>query len=299
MAEKCIKCSKKQVCSGFCRSHFIEYFEKKVRKTIRKYKLLKTKDKILVAASGGKDSSVLLIVLSKLGYKIEAVNINPDIGKYTDDNISNLKKVCEKYKIPLHIISFQKELGMPLKKVKEKAKKNGKDMAYCMICGIFKRYLLNKFARENKYDVICTGHNMDDEAQAFVMNVFRNDIKLAKRQGPVSGTGKNKKFVKRIKPLYMMSEKEIITYSKLMKIPAFYGICPYSENAYRRVFLNFLNEFEKSNPNVKNNIVQFFLNNIKPKNITKQVEINSCKYCGEPTANNVCKACEILRLVEE
>ena len=86
MTKKCIKCSKKRVCSGFCRSHFIEYFEKKIRKTIRKYKLLKTKDKILVAASGGKDSSVLLVVLAKLGYKIEAANINPDIGKYTEIN---------------------------------------------------------------------------------------------------------------------------------------------------------------------------------------------------------------------
>lgn len=294
MVKKCLKCDKPVVCSDFCRSHFIEYFEKKVRKTIRKFNLFTPKSKILVAASGGKDSNVLLYVLKKLGYDIVAVNIDASIGDYTKLNIENLKQICDVNKIPLNIISYKDKTGLTLEGIKTTLEKKDFDIPYCRICGILKRYFLNRFAKENNFDVVCTGHNMDDEAQAFIMNVFRNDINLAKRQGPTSGVGFNDKFVKRVKPLYLIKEEEIIEYSKLMKIPSYYGICPNSENAYRRTFLNFLNEFEKDNPNVKNNIVNFFLNNIKPEQTNKKVSINSCKICGEATAGEICKACEIL-----
>ena len=57
---KCKKCSKEVVCSELCRGHFVEYLEKKVRKTIRQHKLLSPKDKIAVAVSGGKESTVIL-----------------------------------------------------------------------------------------------------------------------------------------------------------------------------------------------------------------------------------------------
>jgi len=42
---------------NLCKSCFIKYFETKVFKTIRKFKLLELDDKIVVATSGGKDSN--------------------------------------------------------------------------------------------------------------------------------------------------------------------------------------------------------------------------------------------------
>jgi tRNA(Ile)-lysidine synthase TilS/MesJ len=51
-----------------------------------------------------------------------------------------------------------------------------------MLCGTFKKYMLNKFAKDNNFDYVATGHNLDDESEAFMMNLFRSDYSRAKKQ---------------------------------------------------------------------------------------------------------------------
>ncbi|MBT4174112.1 TIGR00269 family protein [archaeon] len=273
---------------------FVEYFEKKVRKTIRKYKLFTKKDKIAVAVSGGKDSTVCLYILKKLGYDLEAITIDANIGNYTKTNLENIKKVCKKYKIKLHVISFREEFGTSLCYMQSILKSKGHDYASCKLCGILKRYLLNKYSKKLKFDFLATGHNLDDEAQTFLMNAFRNDTKRLGRQGPISGITKSKDFVQRVKPLYLLSEEEVKRYSKILKFPVNYEICPCSVNAYRREFINILNLFEEKHPDVKYNLLkfhEFIAEKVKPK---KAVKIELCKTCGEPASNDTCKTCQIL-----
>ncbi|MBU0979587.1 MAG: TIGR00269 family protein [Nanoarchaeota archaeon] len=271
------------------------YIERKVRNTIRKYKLFSKTDKVGVAVSGGKDSTTLLYVLNKLGYDVEAITIDAAIGNYTKQNLENLKKVCKKHDVKLDVISFREEFGMSLCYIRDMLKSKGHEYSSCKICGILKRYLLNKHSRRLKFDCLATGHNLDDQAQSIVMNLFRNDFTLMMRQGPVSGVVSSKKFVKRVKPLYLISEEEIVRYSKLMKFPVNYGICPCSTGAYRRDYINMLDGFEKKNPHVKYNIIKFHeqmaANMIKKKGI----EVGQCKKCGEPASRDVCKVCEILK----
>jgi uncharacterized protein (TIGR00269 family) len=298
---KCVKCGKEELCSGFCKVHFKKYFEEKVRKTISKFKLFHPREKIAVAVSGGKDSTVLLYVLHKLKYDVTGITIDAYIGNYTKTNLENLKSVCEKYKIPLKVVGFKEEFGYSLCYITsilngdKKGKKIEKKFASCMVCGVLRRYLINKYAKEMKFDAVATGHTLDDEAQAFLMNIFRNDVALARRQGPITGTGGNSVFVKRVKPLYLCTEKETTAYSKLMDFPVNYERCPCSVEAYRRNFRNFLEEFEKKHPSVKHNIVSFFLETLNKEKKTENKEIiNSCELCGEPSAGKICKTCEII-----
>jgi uncharacterized protein (TIGR00269 family) len=293
--KKCLKCKKAVYCSSLCRQHFMNYFERKVARTILKFKLFSKKDRVAVAVSGGKDSTVCLYVLKKLGYPVEAITVDALIGNYTKQNLENLRSVCEKYNIILHEISFREEFGMALCSIKMIAHEKGLKYSSCLICGVLRRYLLNKYSKKHGFDCICTGHNLDDEAQAFVMNVFRNDLLLAKRQGPITGMGGNQAFVKRVKPLYLCTEKETTAYSKLMKFPVNYGDCPCREGAYRKEFADMLDKFEKKFPPIKHNIISFFLRTVyKMKDSDQGAKIKACQYCGEPCSKNVCKRCEIL-----
>ena len=66
----CKSCKKKPVIRlsnsnvDLCKKHFLEYFQKKVFKTIRQYNLINEGDHIGVAVSGGKDSLTLLYLMS-------------------------------------------------------------------------------------------------------------------------------------------------------------------------------------------------------------------------------------------
>ncbi len=68
---KCSRCDRKAVYikkysgTSLCKEHFIQDFEKRVFKSIRKNKMIKRGERIGVAVSGGKDSLSLLYFLNK------------------------------------------------------------------------------------------------------------------------------------------------------------------------------------------------------------------------------------------
>lgn len=274
---------------------FIEGIDRKVRKTIAKYKLLTPEDKIIVAVSGGKDSTVCLHVLKKLGYNVEAVTIDVNIGDYTKKNLSNIKKYCKDNKIKLHILSFKKIFGKSLMDIQSTLDKKGLKYSSCMLCGTLKKYLLNKFARDKKFNYVATGHNLDDESEAFMMNLFRSDYSQSIKQGPKSKDIIPNAFVSRIKPLYFVSNKETRRYSELMGFPVNFAQCPCSTDAHRRKFRNVLNELEEKNPAIKSCIINFLEKmKLNAKETAKRVP-NYCESCGELCSKNICKRCEIIK----
>ena len=283
----CKKCGKKEYESGFCKEHFVEYLEKKVRYTIRKFSLIGKKDRIAVAVSGGKDSTVLLYLLNKFGYGVEGITVTSFGGKHSDTNVANLKSVCETHGIALTEYKIREEFGHSVPEIQKMLAAKGVDKQMCALCGVLRRHVINK--RAKAFDAVATGHTLDDEAQALLMNVFRNDTKQVCRGGPRT-TGKG--FVPRIKPLYLLKEKETAAYSKAMDFPVQYGRCPYSVDAYRREFRDFLDSFERKHPSAKNNIVNFFLSEFWGK--APATEAGVCVECGGPASGQTCRACQII-----
>ncbi len=281
----CVVCGKKPVLNKpvYCKKHFINYFEKKVKKTIKKFNLIKKTDKVVVGASGGKDSMAVLHVLNKLGYNVTALAINEGIKDYRDNTIKLLKEYCKKQKLPLKIVSFKEDFNKNLDEIIEE-----KDLRPCTVCGVFRRYLLNKYA--DGFDVLATGHNLDDEAQAVLMNLTKSNIGALKRQGPVSGIRKNDKFTKRVKPLYFCSEKEIMFYSSIKKLVIDFSCCPNISDSFRLRYKRSLNALEKKFPEIKENLVGWYINYKKGLELPSE-DIGTCKRCGQPSTNDVCNAC--------
>jgi len=277
-----------------CKLCFFKYFEKKVRRTISKYKLIEPKDHIIVAVSGGKDSMALLYVLNKLkkNIKITGMLLDEGIKDYRDGLRKNVIKYCKENKIPLKIYYFKKEFGKALDKMVPKGEKA------CNVCGVLRRYLLNKYARKLKATKLATGHNLDDECQSALMNQFRRNIKTSARLGPITGVQEDKRFIKRIKPLYFLLDEEALIYASLKDLPfrSFkYCACPYAVHSYRNSIKKMLNEFEEKYPGTKNNIINSFLEILPLLKKKYTGEIKSCRSCGEPCSGEICQTCNLVK----
>ena len=276
-----------------CKKHFTEYFEDKVHKTITKFDLIGKKENLGVAVSGGKDSLTLSFILNKLSkrnpkIKIEAIAIDEGIKNYRDKSLITAKEFCNKHNIKLNIYSFKEEFGMPLDNMLKIL-----DVKPCTICGIFRRYLLNKKSKELRLTKLATGHNLDDECQSIMMNQFKNNIQASARLGPKVGVKINKNFVQRIKPLYLCMEKEVATYAFVNNLLDKFAECPNVSKSYRAQVRDMMNGFEQKFPGTKYSIVNSFLHVLPGlKQRFKDEAVNYCMNCGEPASRDKCNACK-------
>lgn len=300
--KKCDRCSLKSKIllpygpHYFCERHFLEFFEKRVRKTIRKFRLFSKGERIVVGVSGGKDSLTALYLLDKFyssTNEIHALMLDEGIPKYRDKALEIAKKNCKEWNIPFTVVSFRKRFGITMLEIMKKIKKKKELGSACSFCGPMRRNLLNEVSKGLKADKLVTGHNLDDETQSIVMNLFDNDLVRMARLGPKAGIKSFKQFIPRIKPLYECPETEIIAYADFKGIKHYREeCCPFSWQAKRNSFRKMLNEFEAKFPGTKHSILKTFLQ-IKPLMEKKFIEwkVKECIECGAPTGGRVCKTC--------
>ena len=269
--------------------------ELKIKQTLAKIKLNK-KEKILVALSGGKDSSVTAYLLKKFGYNIEGFHINLGMGGYSERCFAAVKQLCKQLDIKLNIYDIKKEMGSSMCYIRSAIQtgKFGKGLKNCAICGVIKKWIMNKEARNIKeIRKIATGHNLDDEAQTFLMNILKGSLNLSANSGATTKNIADAKFVARVKPLFYIPESDIRDFSKAKKLPVVYEKCPCAIDSYRiqiREFMNTLTTKEKENI-MKN----FDRLSDKIQKLKSKEELKYCEICGEPSRNNVCKMCKLVK----
>lgn len=269
--------------------------ETQVKQTLKKIKLNK-KEKILVALSGGKDSTVVAYLLKKFGYNIEGFHIDLGMGGYSQRCLTAVKQLCKQLDIKLHLYDIKSEMGSSMCYIRTaiQTEARGKGLKNCAICGVIKKWIINKEARKLKADKIATGHNLDDEAQTFLMNIFKGSPKLSANSGAITKNIADKKFITRIKPLFYVPEDEIREYSKKMKLPVVYEKCPCALDSYRiqiRQFMNTLTAKEKINI-MKN----FDGISEKIQKLKTDEKLEYCELCGEPSRNKICKMCQLVNI---
>jgi uncharacterized protein (TIGR00269 family) len=303
---KCAHCGRKAVFelrySGIwiCRKHFIELFERRVKKTIRQNRLLSKGDFILVGLSGGKDSMTVLKILSDIvlpvpGMRIMAVTIDEGIrGK----SLKRCIGYCRKIGVEHRMLAFKERYGLNIDDVMDKVKADG--VLACSVCGVLKRRVFNDFAKEAGATKVATGHNLDDEIQAAFMNIVRGDLQRMARLGSEVGASRHKAFVPRIKILRECPEEEVRLYADLMKLPYSRKRCPYSRTSYRTSAKNLLNALEAGHAGSKYQMlrsVDGFAAIMRER--TGGEAPKECEKCGEPSSGDVCKACTILERLAE
>jgi len=262
-------------------------------------------DRIAFGLSGGKDSSVVLYIMSKIlkprrDMEFFAFTIDEGIKGYRDHSIKIAKGLCKELGIKHMVFSYKKFLGKTLDQKMKGIKKRPQALqTACSYCGVARRYMLNKISRDLKATKLCVGHNLDDETQSIIMNYIRGDMAKASRMGAVTDYSiakiKGNVFVPRIKPLREIPEKEVGLYAMLNDLEVQEDECPYA-SGIRFEVRDFLNNMEAAHPGVKFSVLETF-NKMLPlvRNfIEKQgIEIKLCEKCGEPSSQDVCKLCEM------
>src|SRR5260370_616961 len=100
----------------------------------------------------------------------------------------------------------------------------------CSACGTMKRHYFDAAALEGGFDVLVTGHNLDDEAARLMGNVLRWQTDHLARQRPVL-PATHPKFVRKVKPLYLTSEYETAVYAFMRGIDYIVDECPNAAGA--------------------------------------------------------------------
>ena len=305
--QRCSRCGGKAVVSVrytgefLCKKCFSLWVEKRVKNRVKKLNLIKPGDKVAVAVSGGKDSTLALYFTVKFakevgGVEVFALTVDEGIKGYRDRAIKVLRENVERLEVEHVVVSFKEEYGYTLDQLANVKVKGVRSP--CTFCGVFRRRLLNKVAREAGANKLATGHNLDDEVQTFLMDMLRGDIfSLAKMvshpQHPRPG------MVPRIKPLAEIPERENALYALLNGIPFYIGECPYATPSLRWLIREKLNEIEETMPGFKVGLageIQRVIPAIADEAL-KGFSINFCRTCGEPTSGEICKACELLKRV--
>ena len=268
--------------------------EKQVAETIEKYKLLKKSDKVVVALSGGKDSTSVIYILKKMGYDVHGLMIDLYLGNWSNIHKNNMTRFCEEQNIPLTVVDMKKEIGQGICFIKAVLKKQ-KNLTGCTVCGIIKRWILNRWAKKLGADKIVTGHNLDDEAQNVLMNFLKGNILLGVNSSPATGGKSVDGFVQRVKPLFFIAENDIRAYAKSKSFNILYDKCPCSFQTYRSETRDWLDNITD---NEKMKIVRGFQKLIPSLRKDSVREVKICKKCGEPASSEICGACNIFECLK-
>ncbi len=275
--------------TAFCRECFFVYFKRQVQKAIKDWRMFRKQERILVAVSGGKDSLSLWDVLLDLGYDVTGLFVDLKIDGFSEKAKEKIEAFAQTRKAKLIVVDLEKE-GIPIPKV---MKLTGKQP--CSVCGQVKRYYFNHIAYTKRFHVLATGHNLDDETGRLLANLLRWQMFYLIDQGPVLPPAN--RLVKKVKPLYRLTEYEIAAYAFLKDIDYLAERCPFSKGATFLKYKHYMNLLEYEFPGTKLDFYQGFLKKMKPFLTPLQKEeapiAHLCPECGYPTLAPICGVCRL------
>jgi uncharacterized protein (TIGR00269 family) len=307
---KCRKCENKasihmrQHKLALCKEHYLEWVPEQTERFIQKYQMFTPDEKILVAVSGGKDSLSLWHILVKLGYQADGLYLGLGIDEginYSHESQRLTVEFAARNNLKLHVVDIEKEYGQPIPVIAQRSHRG--DGKPCAVCGLAKRHEMNRVARDLGYDVLATGHNLDDEAAVLFGNTLNWSSEYLLRQGPVLPGVDG--LARKVKPLCRFYEREMTAYAILSSIEYIYEECPFAEGSQSIFYKESLNQLETVRPGAK---LIFYLNFLEAKKsgnlfLEKKVEmahLHPCPKCGQPTSTpDFCSFCRMIERTKD
>jgi tRNA-5-methyluridine54 2-sulfurtransferase len=291
---KCRKCGDRAVLelrrhnAAFCAPDFVEFFRNQVREAIRRYRMFERDETVLVAVSGGKDSLALWDVLIDDGYRTTGLYLDLGIFEYSVESRARCEAFATARGVPLLVRRVADEVGAPVPVIKQVTRRPP-----CSGCGLSKRYLMNRVALDEGLPVVATGHNLDDEAATLFGSVMHWRTEALPRQSPALPST-HPKLVRRVKPLFRLSERETAAYAFIRKIDYIVEECPFAVGATSIAHKEVLNRMEDASPGAKHNFLFGFLDRARAAfEQVENVTLNECARCGQVTTGTLCAFCKL------
>ena len=296
---KCRKCGQAAALelrrhnAAFCAADFLEFFRNQVREAIRRHRMFTRDEPVLVAVSGGKDSLALWDVLIDEGYRTTGLYLDLGIFDYSRESRAKCEAFAARRGVPLVVSAVAEAVGAPVPVIKDVTRRPP-----CSGCGLSKRYLMNRAALEHGIPVVATGHNLDDEAATLLGSVLHWQTDALARQSPALPST-HPRLVRRVKPLYRLSERETAAYAFLRRIDYIVEECPFARGATSIAHKEILNRMEDGSPGAKHNFLFGFLDKARPAfERSEQVTLNECTRCGQVTTGTLCAFCKLAEQVK-
>ncbi len=213
-------------------------------KAIGDFGLVRNKDRILVALSGGKDSWTLLHVLDNLrkrapvSFTLIAVTVHPGFPGFQTSRMEEYLQAYDfDYRVvhaPIHRLMLDKLTP---------------DDIPCALCSRIRRGVLYTQARALGCTKIALGHHQDDFIETLLLNQFYNGT--IKAMAPLLRADDGQNVV--IRPLVYVSEEDIVQYAAKAGFPVTCCACPAcGDPDQKRVQIKrMLTELEQTHPGIK------------------------------------------------
>lgn len=277
--------------ANFCAEHFLRLCRDQVERAIAAFDMIHPGERALVAVSGGKDSLALWDLLVGLGYEADGLYLGLGIGEYSDHSGRYARQFAAERNLHLREVDLRAEYGYDVPTAARATKR-----VPCSACGLSKRHLFDACARQGSYDVVVTGHNLDDEAAVLFGNVLRWQIEYIGRQWPVLPGGDG--FPRKAKPLVRLSERETAAYCILSGIDYQVEECPMADGNRHLGYKAALNGIEESSPGSKHDFYFRFLDRaaalFRDQGGPGVEGLGACIRCGAPTPTEVCGFCRLV-----
>jgi tRNA 2-thiocytidine biosynthesis protein TtcA len=230
---------------------------KQITTALADFNMLANGDRLMICVSGGKDSSILAILLdeirkrAEIDFSIHAVLLDQKQPGFDQEAFS---RWLEMEKIPFSLVERD-----TYSIVKEKVT-NG---VYCSLCSKLRRAILYDYAVDHKFTKMALGHHRDDLMETTLLNMFYTGQLSTMPAKLRSDDDRN--II--LRPLCYVAEKDLIELSQIWNFPVIpCNLCGSQEGMKRQKMKKLISDLEKDIPGIGGSFINALMN-VRPRHL--------------------------------
>ncbi len=230
---------------------------KQITQALADFNMLSNNDRLMICVSGGKDSSILTILLdeirkrAEINFSLHAVLLDQKQPGFDQTAFATW---LESEKIPFSLIERD-----TYSIVKEKVT----DGVYCSLCSKLRRAILYDYAVDHSFTKMALGHHRDDLIETTLLNMFYTGQLSTMPAKLKSDDDRNTV----IRPLCYVAEKDLMLLANEWKFPVIpCNLCGSQEGMKRQKMKRLIGDLEKDIPGLGGSFINSLMN-VKPRHL--------------------------------